>query len=276
MTTMAPNHRSLKIIGIIIGVACAAGVALWIFALRPIARNSRLSRQISEDISSLLANKPPRISNGQWEFMVGWTLNLHGNCGCDPFAAQFERMSWFAEHLRNKMACACNDEMIDWIWDEYGRFAKNGPVYSEYYRPTTSPHLINAKEGCFGFHVEERAKTERGILKAAYYDVLKVKNGNRTYFSLQECNFNVLGRVNNEYHEYNAYDLAGMADIINNCGVGTEILVYSFGPKTTGGVQVYGPTEAEFEELRTRMSELGREDLKLTRIPGEWNDDRKK
>jgi hypothetical protein len=94
------------------------------------------------------------MSRGEWQFVVGWTINLHGNCGPFIRPEQWGAAEAFADEFERRLQGPVDLSTIDWIWDEYCLFSKYGQAYSDKYRPTRPETFRGAKEGCFGFHVD--------------------------------------------------------------------------------------------------------------------------
>src|SRR5687768_9832635 len=105
------------------------------------------------NLKSLADKRPPDVPPGQWEFMVGNTMNLHLNCGLSPANVDREQMWPFLEELERRLQGPVTVATIDWIWDEYARITRGGRGYGERYRPTRSPDLQYAQPGCFGIRV---------------------------------------------------------------------------------------------------------------------------
>lgn len=93
----------------------------------------------------MLAKKYPQgITSGEWASCVFWTHNLHGNCGYYP-AFPTDRLRVFADELNSRMGGEVDLNTIDWIWDEYVKYAHGGQQYSIKYRPTTPARLREAR-----------------------------------------------------------------------------------------------------------------------------------
>lgn len=103
---------------------------------------------VRADIYSLASKRPPDVSRGEWENMVGCTINLHANCGHSVDTDWRDR---FAAELKRRLQAPVDVATIDWIWDEYVRFTKVGKSYSDMFRPTTPE---NRTESDFGMHVD--------------------------------------------------------------------------------------------------------------------------
>lgn len=131
----------------------AGGVACWFLALQPIREHREWYDRVQAGIHSLVDRRPADVPPGEWEFLVGWTINLHGNCGADFTGVDREQMWAFATELERRLEGPVTAATVDWIWDEYARFTRGGRVYGERYRPTRSPDLPHARLGCFNIRV---------------------------------------------------------------------------------------------------------------------------
>ena len=82
-------------------IAVAGMLLIWWWLVEPIQSNRRWYDRIRADIETLAHKRPPELNKGQWQFILGWTIQLHANCGTYPhvidpdwperFAADFER-----------------------------------------------------------------------------------------------------------------------------------------------------------------------------------------
>jgi hypothetical protein len=109
------------------------GAAMWIEFVQPFLSAHHWSRRVDAEIRLLEQRRPADVDPDEWEFIVSWTINLHGNCG---EITDRNRAQAFAEEFERRLLDGVDLATIDWIWDEYGRFSKYGKEYSEKYRPT--------------------------------------------------------------------------------------------------------------------------------------------
>ena len=143
------SRASLRIV---IPLLIGAGViiAFWVLVLEPIQARQQWSNRITAALWTLPAKRPSDVPPGQWEFMVGWTMNLHSNwTWVDP-----NEMWPFLEEFERRLERPLSAATIDWLWDEYARITNGGKTYSDRYRPTRSPDLEIAQPGCFGMFVK--------------------------------------------------------------------------------------------------------------------------
>lgn len=146
--------RSRRLL-LVAGFVFVGGLALaWFGWVQPIHEHLRWHRQVRPDILALAHKRPLGVSNGQWEFAVGWTLNLHANAGGIHTTVDPDWRLGFAAELRRRLDGPMTLADIDWIWDEYAAHTKYGPSYSDKYRPTRSEAFAHAEQGCFGIPVE--------------------------------------------------------------------------------------------------------------------------
>jgi hypothetical protein len=96
---------------------------------------------VRADIESLAKKRPPDVSRKQWENVVDWTLNAHGNCLTFHRGIPADEMAGFEAELKRRLSGTVNLATIDWIWDEIVRLTPNGRRYSDNWRPTTPERL---------------------------------------------------------------------------------------------------------------------------------------
>lgn len=135
-------------------IVVAGLLLLWFCYVEPIRSHHRWYGRIRGDIMKLSRKRPPDVSKGQWEFIIGWTINLHANCGSIRSAVEPSWRDRFAEELERRLAGPVTLADIEWVWDEYVRNTTYGPTYSERWRPTRAEEFPQAHEGCFGIPVE--------------------------------------------------------------------------------------------------------------------------
>jgi hypothetical protein len=139
------------IVGVFTSLA-VLGCADW---PRPQQSHGEWSNRVRKDLDLLAKQRPPAIPPGQWEFLVGWTMNLHGNCGAsETWITDRARSRRFVEALEERLQKPLDLATIDWVWDEYAAFTSPGQKYSDKYRPTRSPDLKDAQPGCFNLNLK--------------------------------------------------------------------------------------------------------------------------
>lgn len=110
--------------------------------LRPIRDHQRWFYRVRTDLESLTHRRPPDVDRETWGYVVGWTLNAHGNCCSAPTYVDPGRTKQFAEELEQRLQGKVGMDTIDWIWDEFMRFSKIKSY--DRFRPTTPEHLKEA------------------------------------------------------------------------------------------------------------------------------------
>jgi hypothetical protein len=112
-------------------------LAFWLLVLEPNIPDLEWSRRVEAGFRKLRSKRPADVPQGQWEFMVDWTMNLHANCGPDHWTIR--KLRWqFLDEFERRLEGPVGPATIDWIWDEYVRNARGGQLYDKF-RPTRSP-----------------------------------------------------------------------------------------------------------------------------------------
>ena len=140
----------------------AAATAFWFLALGPIHEHLQWYGRVRADLVALADKRPTDVSPGQWEFMVGWTINLHANSAAAKEWVDRGETWPFIEELERRLKGPVTVATIDWIWDEYARITKGGRLYGERYRPTLSSDLQHAQPGFWGIRVRQPGHAEPG------------------------------------------------------------------------------------------------------------------
>ena len=135
-------------------VLAAGALTFWFFVVAPMQDHREWQRRARADLESLFTKRPAEVPPGEWEYLVGWTCNLHGNCGTHYSWVARDEMWPFLNELERRLKGPLSVATIDWIWDEYARITKGGRSYGDKYRPTQDPDLEFAQPGCFGMHVK--------------------------------------------------------------------------------------------------------------------------
>jgi hypothetical protein len=128
-----------------------AGVAFWFGVYEPIRRHKDFCTATREELETLAKKRPPDFTREQWNNIVGWTINAHGNTVVATWPRWGSRiprteMDRFLAELRRRLSGPVDLATIDWIWDEFERLAPElGPQYSRRYRPTSAEKLREFK-----------------------------------------------------------------------------------------------------------------------------------
>ena len=148
------STRTRQLLLLALSIAALFVGAAWLVWHGFVASHDQLwYDRVDRGYRSMLRKRPPEVRPGQWEFMVGWTLNLHTNFG-PPWYWDREKMGSFLDELERRLGGQVGPADIDWIWDEYVGNTTGGQWYSDRFRPTRSPDLEHAVPGCFGLNVE--------------------------------------------------------------------------------------------------------------------------
>ena len=146
--------RRQQLTAIAVGIVTVAGLLLWFRFVEPVRSHSIWSRRVRADIEMLAHKRPPKVTKGQWEFVLGWTMNLHGNCGSIWSAVEPEWQDGFAVEFERRLAGSLTLADIEWVWDQYARHTTYGQSYSDRWRPMRAEEFQNAQPGCFGMPVD--------------------------------------------------------------------------------------------------------------------------
>lgn len=130
------TRSAFKTCFVLLALACGM-LAFWLLVLEPNIPDLEWSRRVEAGFRKLRSKRPADVPQGQWEFMVDWTMNLHANCGPDHWTIR--KLRWqFLDEFERRLEGPVGPATIDWIWDEYVRNARGGQLYDKF-RPTRSP-----------------------------------------------------------------------------------------------------------------------------------------
>ena len=131
-------------------ILVALSMALWRWKIEPIQHHGRLFNHARVSIENLVLHRPPGVTRAQWQYVVGWTLNAHGNCCSFYGAVDLDGLARFSRELDDRIERDSVDMgTIDWIWDQYERISRVGPEYSRRFRPTRPDRLAEATSNTF-------------------------------------------------------------------------------------------------------------------------------
>ena len=122
--------------------------------VEPTRRHAAFCREVRADLQSLARKRPPSVSRKQWENVVAWTLNAHGNCLTFHADIPQDEMARFEAELKRRLAGPVDLSTIDWIWDEIVRLTPGGQRYSDNGRPTLPERLREFEEGNQSWGIE--------------------------------------------------------------------------------------------------------------------------
>jgi hypothetical protein len=140
--------QRLMVVVAIVGLTLGALEVVLLRPYRRIVADHTWYYRVRADYEALAQKRPQGVTRGQWEFLVRWTENLHGNYG--PYLRDRRRADRFVTELEDRLRAPVSSATIDWIWDEYPTFSPGSRNYDRNYRPTRSPDLATAQPGCFG------------------------------------------------------------------------------------------------------------------------------
>lgn len=130
------------------------GGAFWLWVFDPAMRHAEFCRATKAEFASLAKKRPPTVTRKQWENVVAWTLNAHGNCiTIARNMPQADRDQFLAE-LQERLRGPVDLATIDWIWDELVRLTSGGRSYSDNWRPTAPERLREFEEGNISWGLE--------------------------------------------------------------------------------------------------------------------------
>ena len=92
-----------------------------------IGRNQYALR-LEAHIDGLYAKKPSGLNRAQWQCMVDWTRNLHGN-SLIAFQTSYRDITAFEARIKQRVSGRVDAGTIEWIWDEYAKVCPGGRNY---------------------------------------------------------------------------------------------------------------------------------------------------
>lgn len=107
--------------------------------LQPFGEHHRYYARVQASLLAMQGKRPANVTPEQWDHMLLWTTNLHGNCGGHLSYLDMPQAEAFADALELKVQGPVGVATIDWIWDEYMRISRL-KSYNRF-RPNTSENL---------------------------------------------------------------------------------------------------------------------------------------
>ena len=89
------------------------------------------ARKLEAHIDGLIAKRPSNLSSAQWQCMVNWTRNLHGN-SLIAFQVSTRDIAAFEVRVGKKLSGNVDAATIEWIWDEYAEICPGGERYQRF------------------------------------------------------------------------------------------------------------------------------------------------
>lgn len=120
-------------------LCCASVVAVQ----QSIIGRTRYARKLEAHIDGLYAKKPSGLNAAQWQCMVDWTRNLHGN-SLIAFQTGTRDISAFEARIEKGVSGKVDGATIEWIWDEYAKVCPGGEDYQRF-RIMVNENLVGLK-----------------------------------------------------------------------------------------------------------------------------------
>ena len=153
------HDRVVKIgfITTVVAVVMGMGIGLLMLGRFVLETNDRAQcrQQTTERLYALARKRPPDVSQAEWEYLVGWTINGHANCVSSNSDVSLKEYRLFLQMVSDESAVPqLNIAFFDRVWDFYERAGPTGRRYTDMHRPTLPERLREAEKGCFGITVE--------------------------------------------------------------------------------------------------------------------------
>jgi hypothetical protein len=139
---LAPRKTTFRRIGIGVTLVAALIIVVWLRGLELAGRarwerHGRVSDRMEMAILRLAFHRPSDLTDEQWAYCIGWTVNLHHNFGVIPDWFPTDELERVAEQLEAEIDAGPSLATIDRIWDEYCREVTITLGGHERYRPTS-------------------------------------------------------------------------------------------------------------------------------------------
>jgi hypothetical protein len=131
----------------IFGCLAVAALIFWLEQVEPRRRHQEWCQRVHGELRSLANKRPPELTREQWENVIAWTLNAHGNCLIPCWRIPSSERDRFEAELKRRLRERVDLQTIDWIWDEIVRMSPYGKTYSDDWRPTLPQRLKEFEEG---------------------------------------------------------------------------------------------------------------------------------
>lgn len=96
-----------------------------------IVGRTHYARKLEAHIDGLIAKRPSNLSSAQWQCMINWTRNLHGN-SLIAFQVSTRDIAAFEVRVGKKLSGNVDAATIEWIWDEYAKICPGGQKYQRF------------------------------------------------------------------------------------------------------------------------------------------------
>ena len=128
---------------LVMSICVATGIiALWSGLYEPWKQHRDFCRATRAKLATLAKKRPAGLTRKQWNNVVGWTIQAHGNTLVPTLWIPRADMRRFEVELNKRLEGQVDLATIDWIWDQFELLAPRfGPEYSRKYRPTSVEKL---------------------------------------------------------------------------------------------------------------------------------------
>ncbi|MDM4016811.1 hypothetical protein [Roseiconus lacunae] len=125
-----PMQFSLRklLITTALAATCFALIVAWHHS---IMGRVRYARRLESHIESLRGRRPSQLTISQWDCMVDWTRNLHGN-SLIAFQTSTPQLAKFEARVAARLAGNVDANTIEWLWDEYAGVCPGGQNYQRF------------------------------------------------------------------------------------------------------------------------------------------------
>lgn len=120
----------------VVAICCALAVAVK----KSIIGRTHYARRLEAHIDRLYTKQPDNLTTAQWDCMVDWTRNLHGN-SLIAFQTSTREISEFESRINQRLLGNVDAATIEWIWDEYAEVCTGGKNYQRF-RIMVNEHLV--------------------------------------------------------------------------------------------------------------------------------------
>ena len=118
--------KSLLLVVVSVAFVMSASLAYW----NRWGGRVHYSRKIREHIQQLREKRPSSITPRQWECLVDWTENLHGNSML-PYNTSVSELADFESRMAERLSQPVDHTDIEWIWDEFATICDAGKRYQQ-------------------------------------------------------------------------------------------------------------------------------------------------
>ncbi|MCO8120752.1 hypothetical protein NHH03_03310 [Stieleria sp. TO1_6] len=160
-----PKQFSLRTV-LLVTAFVAIGCLLAIGWRESILGRTHYSRRLENHIEQLRVRKPANLTPAQWECMVDWTRNLHGN-SLIAFQTTTSEIATFESIVEERLSGNVDATTIEWVWDAYADVCPGGQDYQRFRTMVNealvalkSPTLLDPPTGSAGTRSSEPRHAE--------------------------------------------------------------------------------------------------------------------